>query len=126
MRSVLIVEDEATVRNGLSILLEMHGFQPLCAGSTQEALEVLKDSGVIPNAIVADYRLRNGDTGVAAVRAVRHQLREDVPGLIISGEADPGRRAAVTDSGLPMLHKPVSPEILMTTLDLMLADGGRR
>lgn len=126
MRSVLVVEDEASVRNGLCLLLEIHGFTPLCASSTQEALAVLRDSGIVPTAIVADYRLRNGDTGVAAVRAVRDHTREDIPSLIISGEPDPGRRAAVTDSGLPMLHKPVSPDILMSTLDLMLSDPADR
>lgn len=120
MRSVLVVEDEASVRQGLCLLLEVHGFATMCAASTQEALEVIQQNS--PNAIVADYRLRNGDTGVATVRAVWDQLQKEIPGLIISGDNDKNRRDAITASGLPMLHKPVSPDVLMATLDMIMKD----
>ncbi len=123
MRSVLVVEDEASVRQGLCLVLELHGYTPLCASSTQEALELLREAEEAPTAIVADYRLRNGDTGIAAVHAVCQRMQRDIPGLIISGDKDPGRMAAITDSGLPMLHKPVSPDLLMRMLDMMVDAG---
>ena len=119
MGSVLIIEDEALTREGLALVLETAGFLPLQASSTRQAVELVK-AGEKPTAIVADFRLRDGDTGIAAVAAIRELFGEELPTVIISGDTAPDRRQQVSASGLCFLHKPVAPEVLIAVLNEMV------
>lgn len=123
MGSVLIIDDEALTLEGLALVLESAGFLPLRASSTRQAVELVK-GGEKPAAIVADYRLRDGDTGIAAVAAIREHFGEDLPTVIISGDSAPDRRRQVSDSGLCFLHKPVTADVLIAVLNLMVPRGG--
>ncbi len=121
MGAVLIIEDEALTREGLALVLESAGYAPLCASSTSQAVELVRHGGR-PSVIVADYRLRDGDTGIAAVNAIRQHFGEDLPSVIISGDSAPDRRQQVTESGLCFLHKPVAPDVLIAVLNVIMPD----
>jgi DNA-binding response OmpR family regulator len=69
-----------------------------------------------PDALLVDYRLRNGATGVQAIEAIRGQCSHDIPALILSGDTAPERLMEVAQSGLAMMHKPVQPAILRAFL----------
>ena len=45
MATILVVDDEATTRNGLTRLLKHEGYDVLGAGNGREALDVLGASG---------------------------------------------------------------------------------
>jgi len=102
------------------MLLEAFGFAVVPASSTVEALDALK--GRTPDVIIADYRLRNSETGVGLINAVRMLVDQPVPSIIITGDTAPDRHAALTSSGFPVFHKPIQAPALAASLQQMLAD----
>lgn len=61
--------------------------------------------------------------GLTLVKEIRQTVREPVPAILISGEPDLPRMAAVAESGLPVLRKPVSGAALLLELRRLLADA---
>ncbi|GIK87068.1 MAG: hypothetical protein BroJett026_25490 [Betaproteobacteria bacterium] len=118
-RRVLVVEDESPVRDGMERLLRAWGCEPWLAADGDAALRIVGERGA-PDAIVADFLLRPGRDGLAAVHAVRGQCGRDVPAMIVTGESRRDELARIRDSGLPLLHKPVPPARLRSTLAWLL------
>jgi CheY-like chemotaxis protein len=44
----------------------------------------------------------------------------DIPALLLTGDTAPARLREATESGLPLLHKPVPPSVLHDTLGQLL------
>ncbi len=125
MSHFLAIDDEALVLKSLSMLLEALGHSVTAASSGDEAIDRLRGSGGEPDAIIADYRLRDSETGVLAVAKVRAALDMAVPALILTGDTAPERVMDIHRSGLKMLHKPVGVHELLGALeDLIVSPGG--
>ncbi len=103
---VLVIDDEELVRQGMQAMLEGWGYQVLTAGSRDGAVAVLGDCR--PDIILADYRLRDGETGLDAIRAVHAQLGVAVPAAIVTGDTAPERLAEAKAGGYWLLHKPLA------------------
>lgn len=69
MADILIVEDNETVRDGLTKLVRTRGHAVRAAGSAAGARELL--GGGTFDLVVSDYRLEDG-TGMELLKAVRH------------------------------------------------------
>lgn len=105
---IAVVEDEAIVLVGYQMLFESWGYDVVAAGSAEEALDQLKDRERAPDVIVADYRLKNGRTGVDAIRAIQASCQTAIPGILVTGDTGADRLREAAASGLPILHKPVN------------------
>ncbi|ALJ37367.1 PAS domain S-box protein [Azospirillum brasilense] len=104
---ILVIDDEPLIRLGLQAMLEGWGYRVLTAGSIEDAVQHV-ESGEWPSAILADYRLRDGKTGLDAIRAVCERLRTPVPATIITGDTAPERLAEARAGGHTLLHKPIA------------------
>ena len=113
---VIVIDDEASVREGMHNLLELWNYTVITAADKDEAIAQLKQQDRIPAGIIADYRLRDNHTGVEAIHALRAQFDLAIPALIVTGDIAPERLREVNDSGLEMLHKPVAPAKLRAFL----------
>ena len=82
--------------------------------SIAEALDVVAQWQ--PQLLISDYRLREGQTGAQAIKQVREFIGEAVSALIITGDTAPERLREAHESGIPLLHKPVSPYQLYRTM----------
>ena len=71
----MVIDDERTVLQALNLLLEMWGYRVVTAESEGEAIDRLSVAGETPHAILADYRLREGRTGVQAIDRIRAEAR---------------------------------------------------
>jgi len=118
---VLVVDDEASVRLGTSLLLEGLGCRVSVARGTDEAVEVAARDA--PDIVLADLRLRGDDTGVRAVAALR-RVRPGLPALLISGDTAPDRLREAERAGLALLHKPVPADALAQGISDALAGAG--
>ncbi len=58
--------------------------------------------------MICDYRLRDQETGVSVVEAIRNEFNGDVPALLLTGETDPAQIRKIAASGIAVLHKPLS------------------
>ena len=115
-RTLLVIDDEASVREAMELYLEARGCTVLAVDSGDEALEVLDETGCTPDGIVCDYRLRDGERGTDAIARVRARCGAAVPALLVSGDAGVAERRDVRDGGLPLLTKPCDPADLLTLL----------
>jgi signal transduction histidine kinase/CheY-like chemotaxis protein len=103
---VLVIEDEVDARQALVTLLEEWGHQVAAVSSQDEAVAI---PGPVPDAIIADYRLREEHTGSEAIRRVQERWGTSIPALIVTGDTAPERLRQAQQSGFALLHKPVSP-----------------
>lgn len=113
MCQVLVLDDEAAVRAGMEALLKRMGCQVMLAASTEEALQLTRERQ--PDLVLADLRLRNTESGITAVRQLR-QRYPNLPAIIITGDTAPDRLRQAQAAGLPVLHKPVASDALMTAI----------
>ncbi len=120
---VTVIEDEAIVLVGYQMLFESWGYAVIAAGSAEEALEVLRRSGRAPDVIIADYRLKDGQTGVAAIRSIQGEFGQAIPAILVTGDTGAERLREAAASGLPILHKPVNGGQLRDLLLRCLAAG---
>jgi len=110
---VLVVEDEAYVRDSLLEILRARGFDVSAAASVDEALERLARAPV--DAVLSDLKMPKKD-GLELVRRMQ-ALSPDVPVLILTGHGTVASaveclRAGATD----YILKPVEPDALELSL----------
>ena len=114
--TLLVIDDEADVRGAMVLYLESCGHAVLAVGSGDEALEALESSGLVPDGVVCDHRLRGGERGTDAIARVRARCGAPVRAVLVTGDADAADRRDIRDSGLPVLVKPCDPADLLALL----------
>lgn len=107
-RTALVIDDEVMVLQGLSIALSHLGWEVIAATSAEDALQRVDGAPSPPVVIVADYRLRAGQTGVDAIRAVCAHLDRAIPAFLLTGDTSPDRLREARASGYTVLYKPVT------------------
>jgi signal transduction histidine kinase/CheY-like chemotaxis protein len=114
--TLLVIDDEAKIRESTALLLEQWGYQAIVAGSGAEACARAREYGQAIHAIISDLRLRNGETGLHAIDAVQHVLGQPLPALLVTGDTSEEQIQKVHDSGHMVLFKPVRPKELYSAL----------
>ncbi len=102
---VLVVDDEATVRVSMQLLLQGLGCTVHLAESVADARVAARGEAL--DLVLSDLRLRGGESGVAAIEAVR-ELQPGVAAVLVTGDTAPDRLRELEASGLRLLFKPVS------------------
>jgi two-component system, sensor histidine kinase len=130
-RRVAVIEDERGVREGLVELLRQWRCEVVAAGSARELIAALAAARVTPDVIVADYRLREHESGAAAIAAVRAACGVALPALMISGDTTPEIFTVAREQNIPLLSKPVRAARLRAALQTLLSgalgeEGGER
>ncbi len=116
---VLVVDDNAVVRDGLSALLGAWGYRVAVARDVVEACRVASALGRVDLALV-DYRLPDDKTGLDAIAALRSTLGRELRAVIITGDTSPERIREANDGGHPVLWKPLPPDVLRRTVESAL------
>jgi CheY-like chemotaxis protein/anti-sigma regulatory factor (Ser/Thr protein kinase) len=71
---ILIIEDNAIVRNGLEAVLKQCGYETLVAGCSEDALDLAAKEAWRFEMIVADHRLGAGLTGIETAKVHNSRL----------------------------------------------------
>lgn len=121
-KTVLFIDDDASIREGAAETMERWGCAVVTAESAAEALELMRVSGFVPDAMLVDYRLRNNETGVAAIRAVQSRWG-NVPAAILTGDTAPDRLREARAAGYPLMHKPLTAAKLRALLSHLLTEA---
>lgn len=102
---VLVVDDEAEVRDVIAEILQLYGATVTSAGSGEEAVRLLGTRA--PDVIVTDIAMINGD-GFWLLREVRKRMLLAVPVIAISGHLDGSEQERLLAAGFDFLvAKPV-------------------
>ena len=120
MTTVLLVEDEADVRDIIVEAFAEHDLQVLCAENDQRAYDMLHERAKEFAVLVADINLGPGTTGFDVARRAR-QLNRDLKVIYITGHAAHLNRFGV--DGAVMFPKPFNPHELAEQVNEMLARG---
>lgn len=115
---VLAVDDDLLVLRAITLVMEMWGYQVIPAASVYEAVEQVSRKGR-PGAMVVDYRLRDGETGLMVIESIRQMYGDDIPALVITGDTAPDKVREIVASGVHVMHKPVDPERLKRHLKML-------
>lgn len=119
---ILIIDDEAAIREAVRLLLESWGYAVLAAGSGDEMLATVASAGARPDLILCDFRLRGGENGIDAIARMRAACGYHAPAVLVTGDTAPDRLTEAQAAGLPLLHKPVAPGRLRAVVRALIAD----
>jgi PAS domain S-box-containing protein len=110
-RTILVVEDEADVRNTVRRQLESLGHRVLVAEAAKEALLLLQIPDG-PEVLITDVVLASGMNGIELAKTAR-AARPGLPVVFMSGYAAvPEAQREIHEAGAPLLSKPFStPEL---------------
>ena len=109
-KSVMVVDDDTSVRESMSRLLEAKGFSVLQADNGQTALDLLKKEPHFPCLVILDLAMPIMDgRRFLEIRAEDPILR-DIPVVVVSGNPPPPKEPKGIEA---YLTKPVSVDRLI-------------
>lgn len=119
---ILIVDDDAHIREGVSDILDVEGYEIAQAGSVAEAVAQVGKSAF--EVVLMDYNLTDG-TGIDAIKKIR-ELSADSQILMITGNASLDTAIkAIQESVFDFLTKPVNPDLLKRAISKALKEVRR-
>jgi signal transduction histidine kinase/CheY-like chemotaxis protein len=121
-RHVVVVEDEAAVREGLVVLLQAWGASVTAFDTVEGVRKWLGRGGAAqPHLLLVDYRLPQGTTGIDALVALRaHWPASKLPAIIITGSSLGGHEDEAVTHDYHLLIKPVLPNKLRAMIAFKL------
>ncbi|MGZ2256540.1 PAS-domain containing protein [Roseobacter sp. A03A-229] len=106
-----LVENDAALRNSISLTIEALGSDVLQSPSAEEALELYEELGVVPDCFVLDYQLGDGMSGTDLVPQLR-QRYGTLPTTIISANRSQELVDSCAALQVALAHKPLSRAVL--------------
>jgi len=119
--TILCIDDEQAILNGLHLLLSSWGYKAITAESHHDAIEQLRLTGEVPDLLLCDYRLADDVNGIEAIKHVNNFLKTELPCIIATGDLDKSIGEQTKRHSYKLLLKPVSPAKLKLYLRNMLA-----
>jgi two-component system chemotaxis response regulator CheY len=121
MKSVLIVDDSATILMSLEGILARNGYKVAKAMSGEEAVRLLSGGQCTPDLIITDLNMGSMN-GIGLIRAVRAMPRlRFVPILMLTTESQAEKRQEAKQAGATgWLVKPVAKDDLLRVLGQVL------
>ena len=116
---VLVVEDESSIAELISINLTHGGFEPVLAADADSAQREL--DAILPDVILLDWMLP-GQSGVALARQRRRQERsKTIPIIMLTARGDESDKVQGLDAGADdYIVKPFSPQELLARIRAVL------
>ncbi len=112
---IMIVEDDAPIRNLISVALEAHGYRYITASNAANAL--LEATSHNPGILLLDLGLPDMD-GITVIRKIRSWSA--MPIIVISARSDDSDKIEALDAGADdYLTKPFSVDELLARLRVM-------
>ena len=118
---VLVVDDDALVREAMQSLLAQWGCEVMAAATGEEAVALLEGGDRLPDALLCDYRLPGAETGIDVIRRLQAVAGTAIPAALVSADTAPESLRAAKASGFPLLPKPVAPAKLRALLEHLVA-----
>jgi CheY-like chemotaxis protein len=112
MSTILVVDDEPTIRDLVRRVLERHGYVVVACSTAAEALR----SAAGADLLLVDVMLSDG-SGRELVQQVR-QNRPDLPVVLMSGY--PQQEDAALDPPSMFLQKPMRPQVVVEAVKKLL------
>jgi PAS domain S-box-containing protein len=116
---VLLVEDDTAVRDATQMLLRVEGFEVTAVSSLAQALLAIA-GGTVPDLLLTDYHLRDGETGTQVLAALRERLGMPLKAVLITGDTSSAIKELHLDPQLRVASKPIEADDLLVQLRSLL------
>ena len=122
-KSILIVDDEAPIREMIAVALEMAGYECLEADNSKDAHALIVDRK--PDLILLDWMLP-GTSGLELARRLkRDELTDAIPIIMLTAKGDEDNKVQGLETGADdYITKPFSPRELVSRLKAVLRRTG--
>ena len=111
----LCIDNEPAVLDGMETLLRGWGCEVIKAPDLNLALVALAENPSMPNGLLIDYHLDEGN-GIEAIVRLRHHCGGDLPAILITADRSPAVREAARAQAIQVLNKPLKPAALRAML----------
>jgi two-component system nitrogen regulation response regulator NtrX len=110
---ILVIDDEASIRDSLRMILEYDGYQCLLAATGEQGLELVRQEG--PDLVFLDIKMPGMD-GLEVLRQIK-TVDESLPVVMISGHGTVATAVESTKLGaIDFIEKPLSSERVALTI----------
>ena len=117
---LLLVEDDAGVRNATRMFLKGEGFRVTTAATLDDALLRLNESQDI-EIVITDYHLDRGQTGAEVIAAARSRYGGDFRAILVTGDTSSAIADLQRDERLRVTSKPIVPDELLGLIHALLS-----
>lgn len=118
---IAVIDDDPSAVDGMRALFSTWGAEIAGGPHAEAVLAALGEAERYPDLIVADLRLGDDASGLAAIARMRDELGEPVPALVVSGDLRAGAAREVRAAGFMLLAKPVVPASLEAAASTLVA-----
>jgi CheY-like chemotaxis protein/two-component sensor histidine kinase len=112
--SALCIDNEPSVLDGMETLLRGWGCDVIKAPNLTLALDIASERSIVPNGLLIDYHLDQGN-GIEAIVELRRRFG-DLPAILITADRSPDVREMARSERIQVLHKPLKPAALRAML----------
>lgn len=118
-RTILLVEDEAPIRDMLSFVLEQSGFNVVEAEDYDIGLEKIKEP--YPDLILLDWMLPGGSGVQLAKKLKQHEFAKDIPLIMLTARSEEDDKIRGLEAGADdYVTKPFSPKELVARIKAVM------
>jgi CheY-like chemotaxis protein len=116
-KTIMVVDDDAEVREAVSELLENHGYAVIPASNGREALDELKVNNIRPSMILLDVMMPVMDGQTFCAEQQSDPELKDIPVVVFTAFGNALEKMKDVDA-MPRLDKPVRAEQLLDSVEL--------
>jgi Na+/proline symporter/signal transduction histidine kinase len=113
--NVLVIDNEPTILDGMTRMLEGWGCVVVAAKDANEAMAAFKARKLRPNVALVDYQLDHAN-GIDTIKKLRWRLHKELPAALITADRSPDVRDRAEAEEILLLNKPVKPPALRALL----------
>ena len=118
-QAILIVEDDAEVRDTLKLLFDSRGFCAFAARDGHQALALAANCGTSLDLIVADYNLPDLN-GLEIIAKIEQASGRKIPAIMLTGDISAATLRDIAEQHHLHLYKPVdAPNLMRHVTDIL-------
>ena len=121
-QTILLIEDESFVRNGLESLLNSEGIGCVSVATGDDALTLVTKKGLRPDLVISDYNLP-GMNGVDSIQALRAAIDWKIPAIVLTGDIRSHVIEVIAAHEVGVLVKPADADELLQLIKRLHADS---
>ncbi len=119
--TVLCIDNDIDILNGMKELLTAWQCQVLTAGSVDEAKTVFNDYSDEIELLLVDYQLSQNDDGLTLIRDLRAKCQHYMPAILITATTDEDIEEKTKNQDVGFMKKLVKPAALRAMMSAKLA-----
>ncbi|MDR2365028.1 MAG: PAS domain-containing protein [Zoogloeaceae bacterium] len=113
-RLCILIENDPIVISALQIWLDSHNIRTRCFSDSERALADPEITAA--DFFIVDYRIPGKINGLIFMNILQTRMKRPICGVILTGDAAHEQLDTFANAAWPVLHKPVSPNLLLETL----------